>query len=137
MPVQINNYLPSICIHLGLIEDEENKMRMLLDTGVAMNSSNLNCHLWVVSQCPEMIGEYIQCGANTGYDVVQLMAALGLDTKKQPLDHGKMTIVIRYRTPYLVNNQDSLFFSFALGNDVSFRCVVRLPTLLLSVVLLI
>ena len=58
------------------------------------------------------------------------MTVLDLDTTKQPLDHGKMTAVIRYRTPYLVNNQDSLFVSFALGDDISLRCVVGLPTLL-------
>ena len=56
-----------------------------------------------------MVGEFIQCGANTGYDGVQLMAALDLNTTKQPLDNGKMTALIRYRTPYLVNNIDPLF----------------------------
>ena len=56
-----------------------------------------------------MVGEFIQCEANTGYDVVQLMAALDLNTTKQPLDNGKMTALIRYRTPYLVNNIDPLF----------------------------
>ena len=70
MPIQINNYLPSIYLHLGLIEDEENKMRMLLDTGATMNSGNLNYHLWVMSQCPEMVDEFIQCEADTGYHVV-------------------------------------------------------------------
>ena len=40
-----------------------------------------------------------------------------------------MTAVIRYHTPYLVNKRDP-FFSFALGNDVSLRCVLSLPTLL-------
>ena len=58
------------------------------------------------------------------------MAALDLDTTKQPLDHGKLTVVISYRTSYLVNNQDPLFVSFALGNDVSLRYVIELPTLL-------
>ena len=70
MPIQINNFLLSICLYLGLIEDEKNKMRMLLDTGAVTNSSNLNYHLWVMSQCPEMVGEFIQCEADTEYDVV-------------------------------------------------------------------
>ena len=105
-------------------------MRILLDTDTAMNSGNLNYHIWVISQCPEMVGEFIQCGADTWYDVVQLMVVLDLDTTKQPLDHGKMTAVIHYRTPYLVNNQYHLFVYFALGNDVSLRCVIGLPTLL-------
>ena len=44
-----------------------------------------------------------------GYNVVQLLAALDLDSNHQPLDHGKMTAVIGYKrlillisaTPYL------------------------------------
>ena len=56
-----------------------------------------------------MVDECIQCGDSTGYDVVQLLAALDLDSSHQPLDHGKMTVVIRYKhlillistTPYL------------------------------------
>ena len=105
-------------------------MRMLLDTGAAMNSGSLTYHLWVMSQSPEMVAEFIQCGDGTGYDVVQLLAALDLDSSHQPLDHEKMTAVIRYKTPYFFNKNEPLFISFALGNDVSLRCVLGLPTLL-------
>ena len=45
MSIPINNSLPSICLHLGSVEDEENKMRMLLDTDAAMNSASLTYHL--------------------------------------------------------------------------------------------
>ena len=41
-----------------------------------------------------------------------------------------MTTVIRYYTPYLVNNKDPLFLSFALGTDMALRILLRLPTLL-------
>ena len=41
-----------------------------------------------------------------------------------------MIAVIRYKTPYFINKRDRLFISFALGNDVSLRCVLGLPTLL-------
>ena len=58
------------------------------------------------------------------------MTALDIDTTKQLLGHGKMTAVIRYRTPYLVTNIDPLFLFFALGNDLLLYCVVGLPTLL-------
>ena len=130
IPILINNSLPFICLHLGLIEDEESKMKMLLDTGAVVDSDNLSYHLWVVSECPAMVGEFIQSDANTGYDVVQLMAALDRDSSQQPLDHGEMTVVFRYRAPYLINNCDPLFIYFALGNDVSLRCIIGLPTLL-------
>ena len=130
MPISINNSLPSVNLHLGLIEDEENKMRMLVNTGAAMNSGNLAYYLWVMSKCPEMVVEFIQCGGKSDYDVVKLLAALDLDTSQQLLEHGNMTTVIRYHTPYLVNKQDPLFLSFTLGNDEYIRCVLGLPTLL-------
>ena len=55
MSIPIKNSLLSVCIHLGSVEDEENNMRMLLDTGAAMNSGNLTYHLWVMSQYPEIV----------------------------------------------------------------------------------
>ena len=54
-------------------------MRMLLDTGTAMNLGSLTYHLWIVLQWPEMVGEYIQCGEDTGYEIFQLLAAFDLD----------------------------------------------------------
>ena len=103
IPTLINNSLPSVTPHLGLLENEENTMRMLVVTGATMNSGNLVYHLWVMSESPEMVGECIQCGGTSGYDVVKLLAALDLGTSQQPVEHGHMTAVIRYRTPYLVN----------------------------------
>ena len=67
MPIHVNNVLPSICLHLGLIEDEETKMKMLFDTSATMNHGNLTYHLYVISQCLEMVGKFIQCGAETDY----------------------------------------------------------------------
>ena len=45
MPIGINNSLPSISFILGILEDEENKMRMLVDTGAAMNTGNFDFHM--------------------------------------------------------------------------------------------
>ena len=70
MPISINNSLPSVNILLGLTMEPNNGMRMLVDTGAAINSGHLDYHLWVVSQCPEMVAEFLQCEPNTGYDVV-------------------------------------------------------------------
>ena len=130
MPISIDDSLPSVNIHVGLLEDDENKMIMLVDTGAALNSGNLTYHLWVMSKCPEMVGEFVQCGGKSDYDVVKLLAALDLDMIQQPVEHGNMTVVIKYHTPYLVNKRDPLFLSFTLGNDEYIRCVLGLPTLL-------
>ena len=107
-------------------------MRMQLDTGTTINSGNITYHLWTISECPEKMGEFIQCGTYTGYEVVQLLAALDFDSSHQPLDHGKMTAVIRYKTPYFINKRDPSFFSSVLSNNVALRYVLGFPTLLAS-----
>jgi len=45
-------------LHLGMPEDNENKMPMLVDTGTAMNTGNLRFHMWVMSQCPNIVDEF-------------------------------------------------------------------------------
>ena len=109
---------------------EDNGIRMLVDTGAAMNSGHLDYHFWVMSQCPEMIVDFLQCGENTNYDVVQLLAVLDLNLGQLPNNHVQMTAIIRYHTPYLVDNKDPLVLSFALGHDMSLRSVLGLSTLL-------
>ena len=59
MPISINNSFPSVHMNIGLLVDEENKMRMLVDTSAAMNTGNLDYHKWVMSQCPSMVAEYL------------------------------------------------------------------------------
>lgn len=55
MPISINNSLTSVNLHIGNPEDDESHIRMLVDTGVAMNTGSIEYHLWVMSQCPEIV----------------------------------------------------------------------------------
>ena len=77
-----------------------------------------------------MVGEFIQCGVNTGYHVIQFMTVLDFDSSQQPINYAKGNVVIQNRTPYLIKNRDPLCFSFALGNNVSLCCVIVLLDLL-------
>ena len=77
-----------------------------------------------------MVSEFIQCGDGTGYSVVQVLVALDLDSSLQPFDNGKITVIILYKTPYLINKCDPLFVYSTLVNDVSFCCVLGLSMLL-------
>ena len=43
-----------------------------------------------------------------------------------------MTAVIRYKTPYFINNRDPSFFVFVLSNNVTLHCVLGFPILLAS-----
>ena len=95
-----------------------------------MNTGDLKYHLLVMSQCPDIVDEFLQCGKDTDYDVVHLLVALDLSGVPTNDDHGQMTAVIWYKTPYIVNGKGAFILSFALGNDVSIRCVLGLPILL-------
>ena len=44
IPISINNSLSYIYLHVGTIADDENKMRMLVDTGAAINTCNKEYH---------------------------------------------------------------------------------------------
>lgn len=48
----------------------------------------------------------------------------------QEIDNRKMTVVVQHKTPYVVQGRGSFILSYALGHDVSLRCVLGLPTLL-------
>ena len=87
-----------------------------------------------MSQYPNMVAEFLQCGENTDYDIVQILAALDLGSSHLPSNHNQMTAVIRHHTPYLVKNKDPLILSFALGTGMDLRNVIGLPTLLSMVV---
>ena len=89
MHISINNSLPTVNLLIGNPEDDENRTQMLVDTGPAMNTESLEYHLWVIFQCPEMVEEYLQCGKDTGYNVVHLLAALDLKTRIKMLVMGR------------------------------------------------
>ena len=70
MPISIDNSLFSIYLHIGLIMDNENKMRIFVDTSATINTVNTYYYLWVMSKCPSIVAKYLECGADTEYDVV-------------------------------------------------------------------
>ena len=64
------------------------------------------------------------------YDDVHLLAALDLKEVTTDIDHGKMTVVIHYKTSYVINDEGTFVLSFDLGIDVSLRYVLVLSNLL-------
>ena len=70
-------------------------MRMLVDTGAAMNTCIFDFHIRVMFQCPDIVDDFFQCGKDTAYDVVYLLAALDLKDINTDATRGQMTAVIR------------------------------------------
>ena len=77
---------------------------MLTDTGATMNTGNQQYHLWVMSKCPEIVSIFLLCDKHTAYDLVQILAAFDLHDANQHVNYGEMTVVMRYKTPYNINN---------------------------------
>ena len=109
-------------MYVGTIANDENKMRIPVDTGTALNTT--------MSQYPSTVAEYLEFGADTQYDVDQLLTALDLKGTQRPIDHSSMTAVVQYRAPYIINNTSPLIISFVLGNDVTLRRILDIPGLL-------
>ena len=64
-------------LYISIITDNE-KITMHVDTGAEINIGNKGNYQLVTSQRPSMVAEYIECGVDTEYDTVQLLAALEL-----------------------------------------------------------
>ena len=55
MPITINNSLPSVSLHFGIPEDNENRMQIRVDTRDVMNSGYSLNRMRVMSQYPKMV----------------------------------------------------------------------------------
>jgi len=124
MPIQINNNLPCIDFCLGLKETQELRMRMLVDSGAAMNSGNKNYHRQAMHRYPDMVAEYLECGPGTKFDLVKLRVAVDSES----ILDGSLSAIIRYKTPYFISSRP-LLLSFALGESLSLNTILGTPAL--------
>ena len=104
-------------------------MRFHVYTSVMMRTGNKYYRLWVMSQCPAVVAEYLQCGPKTEYDITQLLTTLDLNVSQYPNIQGQITAVICYHTSYLVHDKGLHILSFVLGDEISFSAL-DLPILL-------
>ena len=65
IPININNNVTCVDFQLDSDAFKTPSLRALVDSGVAMNSGNLGYHWKVVSQFPDIVVEYIECGPGT------------------------------------------------------------------------
>ena len=73
-----------------------------------------------MSQFPDIVVEYIECGPGTKYDLVQLKVAVTQSAAEADFTNGTLSAIIRYKTPYFVNSQQ-LILSFDLGDNLALR----------------
>ena len=86
MPINIDNNLPCVDFALGH-ESSGNSiyLRMLVDSGAAMNSGNEAYHSQIMSQFLEI----------TKYDLVQLKVAATQSATEVDFTNGTLSVIIR------------------------------------------
>ena len=72
MSIRINNKLPCVNLKLGYDTTMTPSLHALVDSGAAMNIRNKYYHRRVMSQFPDIVAEYLECGPGTNYDLVKL-----------------------------------------------------------------
>ena len=122
MHILINKYLQYVNLHLDIVEDDDNCMRILIITGAAMNIGNMSQNIQIMSECLEKVEKFLQYGMNTDHNILQFLAVLDIDTTQQLVNHEHMTDFIQYHTPQFISKREFLIIYFASSNDVSFRC---------------
>ena len=93
-----------------------------------MNTGNLLLHQFIITRHPYIVAEYIQYDDSNPFNPIQLQCAVN-DLDKTTEEHGKLTAIVRYRTPYTDIRGKPVLVSFGLGADVAVRSIIGVPTL--------
>ncbi len=129
MPIAIDNGLPHIEFDLGTSTTDDPTLLGLMDTCGALNTGYLPFHLWLKSLRPDIVAEYISFDDANPFEPIKLGGAIRDPTDFVSTDHGNLTAVIRYYTPYTDISGSPIHLSFALGPDVTVNTIFGLPLL--------
>jgi hypothetical protein len=100
-----------------------------MDICGALNTRYLLFHQWVMSERPDLVTEYIEFDVDNPFEPIKLGGAICDPFDFNASNHGNLTAVIRYRTPYQDQTGSPITFSFALGTDVTVNTIFGLPML--------
>ena len=128
MPIAIDNGLPHIIFELGG-SSSTHTLQGLMDTCGALNTGYLLFHQWVMSENPSLVAEYMEFNAKNPFEPVKLGGAIRDPDGFNSDNHGNLTAVIRYWTPYFGTDGVRITISFALGMDVTVNTIFGLPML--------
>jgi hypothetical protein len=129
MPIAIDNGLPHITFDLGANKLTDPSLCGLMDTCGALNTGYLLFHLWLKSERPDLVAEYISFDDTNKFEPIKLGGAIRDPADFDASDHGNLTAVIRYYTPYTDLSGCPVTMSFALGPDVTVNTIFGLPML--------
>jgi hypothetical protein len=128
MPIAIDNGLPHITFDLGS-DSSPVELCGLMDTCGALNTGFLLFHLWLKSERPDLVAEFVSFDDSNPFEPIKLGGAIRDPANFDATDHGNLTAVIRYYTPYVDSSGSPITISFALGSDVTVNTIFGLPML--------
>jgi hypothetical protein len=129
MPIAIDNGLPHISFALGSDSHLDPSLNGLMDTCGALNTGYLLYHLWLMSERPDLVAEFVSFDDSNPFEPIKLGGAIRDPDDFDASDHGNLTAVVRYYTPYTDISGSSITVSFALGSDVTVNTIFGLPML--------
>jgi hypothetical protein len=128
MPIAIDNGLPHIAFDLGA-DSSLVELCGLMDTCGALNTGYLLFHLWLKSERPDLVAEFVSFDDSNPFEPIKLGGAIRDPADFDSTNHGNLTAVIRYYTPYVDTSGSPITLSFALGSDVTVNTIFGLPML--------
>ena len=130
MPISVSNELPHVNFPIGK-ELSDGRLNCLFDTGAAMCTGALLYHVeHIINVVPNFVKRYEKFDdVNNPFDPVKLCGAI-LDTSDYvEAEHGILSAVVEYYTPFTSIDGTPITVTIALGNDMSVDTILGIPFL--------
>jgi hypothetical protein len=101
----------------------------LMDACGALNTGYLPFHLWLKSERPDVVAEFISFDDANPFGPIKLGGAIGDPADFVSSDHRNLTAVTRCCTPHIDASNSPIALSFALGPYVTVNTILGLPML--------
>jgi hypothetical protein len=127
MPIRVDNGLPHIHISLGISSDAS--LSIIFDSGAAPSSGYLPYHLWVMRERPDLVASFEQFDDANPFEPIKLGGAISQPDDYNELEHGTLTAIIRYHTPYADHKGNPIQIAFGLGNGMTVNTILGMPVI--------
>jgi hypothetical protein len=128
MPINIDNGFPNLALDIGASQGLVT-LAGLFDTCGSLNTGYLPFHMYVASQHPDAVESLRFFNSDDPFEPIKLEGAVSDPADYDASQHGLLTAVILYNTPYKTKAGHSISVSIALGTEVSTNTIFGLPTL--------
>ena len=131
MPITIHNGLPCINLTFGPLDNTSAiTLAALWNSWVALDSSNLQFHCWIMSQYPHLVSDFHMFDDTNPFEPNKLLGAVTNSDSYDFDTHGQLTGVIQYFTPYVNTHNQPITISFGLGENVAVNSIIGWPAIL-------